>query len=342
MADDQIARQGYSYKAGLVLGLTLAEVLLLLVFCLLLAVGAIVGQLNSDLAALKEERDLARAQAAALDWMTAELRKSPKLIEAMQRSKENSSDIDEFWRELVEGYALLKSMETAGLRKANPQEVIAALNKANDITIKVPNLDRTIADARFKKQLFQALGERGISNITPIQLADAAKQAPTGGSSTGHRWPPIISLSEADGYYFESGKAELRADFSSRIETRIIPQLLDLIRQYDVDVIEVVGHTDEQQISPKPSNLDELLFGVIRGTSSIGSLRFADNAGLGIGRAAVVVQALLRDPRISKYRILPLSAGQLIDRDLRLSTGKYSGDVKERRRIEIRLRKADP
>ena len=33
------------------------------------------------------------------------------------------------------------------------------------------------------------------------------------GSNSGHQWPPIINLSEAGGYYFKSGSAELSFEF---------------------------------------------------------------------------------------------------------------------------------
>ena len=39
--------------------------------------------------------------------------------------------------------------------------------------------------------------------------------------------------------------------------------------------------------------------------------------------------------------ILPLSAAQMIDVDGKLSNGSKGGDVKERRRIEIRVRQSD-
>lgn len=67
----------------------------------------------------------------------------------------------------------------------------------------------------------------------------------------------------------------------------------------------------------------------------------ADNAGLGLARAVSVTEVLLNDERLSRVAILPYSGAQLFnvnDSLLRTGTG---GDVKERRRIEIRLRKSD-
>jgi flagellar motor protein MotB len=108
----------------------------------------------------------------------------------------------------------------------------------------------------------------------------------------------------------------------------------------DVDIIEVVGHTDEQAIRARYSNLDATLLAVLRRKGDVASLVPADNAGLGTARAVAVVTRLLQDNRLERRfsRILPMSGAQLIQVDETLTHGA-EGDVKERRRIEIRLRK---
>jgi len=106
-------------------------------------------------------------------------------------------------------------------------------------------------------------------------------------------------------------------------------------------VIEVVGHTDEQAIAPRPSNLDKELVPVLRGEKEIKTLIPADNVGLGLTRAIAVVDVLQRDRSLMNYRILPLSGAQLIKTDETLSTGSAKANVPERRRIEIRLRKSN-
>ncbi len=40
--------------------------------------------------------------------------------------------------------------------------------------------------------------------------------------------PPILTLTEADGYYFPSGSAELSDDFVTRLQQVIAPQLVDI------------------------------------------------------------------------------------------------------------------
>jgi hypothetical protein len=72
----------------------------------------------------------------------------------------------------------------------------------------------------------------------------------------------------------------------------------------------------------------------------VSNLISADNAGLGLARATAVVRVLGSDERLKGYTLLPLSGGQLIGVDDRLTSGG-GGDEPERRRIEIRLRRAN-
>jgi flagellar motor protein MotB len=101
----------------------------------------------------------------------------------------------------------------------------------------------------------------------------------------------------------------------------------------------VIGHTDEQAILQRFSNLDTQLIEVTKGKSAIGTLLPADNAGLGLARAVSVAHALSAESELSNFKILPLSGGQLIDTNDTMAQGA-GGDVKERRRIEIRLRRS--
>jgi outer membrane protein OmpA-like peptidoglycan-associated protein len=155
----------------------------------------------------------------------------------------------------------------------------------------------------------------------------------------GHDWPPIINVREAKDCFFETGKAELTPCFEKRLQ-ETVPELLALAHRYNVSTIEIIGHTDEQKIVPRASNLDASLLGVLHQTASVSSLVPADNAGLGLARAAAVVRVLTLDERLSGYTLLPLSGGQLIGVDDKLTKGG-GGDEQERRRIEIRVRRGN-
>jgi hypothetical protein len=119
-----------------------------------------------------------------------------------------------------------------------------------------------------------------------------------------------------------------------------VPELLDIAARFGVRTIEVIGHTDEQKIIPRNSNLDALLLEILHHAGNVSSLIPADNAGLGLARATAVVRVLMLDERLKGYTLLPLSGGQLIGVDDRLTKGG-GGDERERRRIEIRVRRAN-
>jgi flagellar motor protein MotB len=180
--------------------------------------------------------------------------------------------------------------------------------------------------------------------MTPEKIAELIRRALASGNvnTAGHLWPPIINLSEAGGYYFKIGSAELSAEFRDALTGSIPKRILERAKQYDIDIIEVVGHTDEQPIGQRPSNLDRELIGVFTRSAEIASVVPADNAGLGLARAVSVVSVLRQHPSLSRYKILPLSGAQLVNIDETLATSGVSMDIPERRRIEIRLRKSTP
>ena len=137
-----------------------------------------------------------------------------------------------------------------------------------------------------------------------------------------------------------TGSADLTPDFALALRTVVVARLLQIAEAFDVDVIEVIGHTDEQPVNGRASNLDRSLSSVTSGLTAAGVLQWADNAGLGLARALAVVKVLSFDPRLRAFRILPLSAAQLIGTDGKLTRWDGRGDVRERRRIEIRMRKS--
>ena len=151
-------------------------------------------------------------------------------------------------------------------------------------------------------------------------------------------WPPFFSLSEAGGYYFDSGKATLRPEFEENLRAVVIPLLVTNLKDYDVDVIEVIGHTDEVPMSGE-TNLDERLIAASAGRYPIAGLRSRDNAGLAMARAVAVVKVLRSDARLRGVTILPLSGAQMIVPVDRVADGTQRGSDRNRRRIEMRLRR---
>lgn len=292
MSDYPDLRQEKSYRRGLVLGLTMAEVMILLIFLLLMALAAALQKRDRTIAALNE------GGAAAL-------------IEQLQKAYPEAKTQDDFFKELTRAIEIRDAVEAAGMEAGS-----RAL----------------IEDAELGNRVRQAA--KGADPETYLQRAIAAAERGREGE-----WPPFFSLSEAGGYYFDSGKATLRPQFEESLRTTIIPMLVDAVRDYDVDVIEVIGHTDEVPMTGS-TNLDSSLIGASTSRVPIGALRSSDNSGLAMARAVAVVHVLRSDPRLANVRILPLSGGQMIVPVDRMADGSSARDDQSRRRIEIRIRKS--
>jgi hypothetical protein len=149
-------------------------------------------------------------------------------------------------------------------------------------------------------------------------------------------------LSEANGHFFKSGSAELSPEFRQELIDSWPEHIAARMKQYGVDVIEVVGHTDEQPLGARQSNLDHDLLSVLRSDANIANLIPADNAGLGLARAVSVVSVLRKSKTLAGYKLIPLSGAQVVNIDETLAIAGSPGDIRERRRIEIRLRKSEP
>ena len=149
--------------------------------------------------------------------------------------------------------------------------------------------------------------------------------------------PPIIVLSETQGFSFPVGSAKLPEQFSEALNSMIVPRIKAISTEYDCDVIEVVGHTDGQRVQAI-SNLDSKLMSAIG--EGLADLTPGSNADLGLMRAWAVARVLLSREELKGMRIAAYSAGQMIRTDgSYASPGNYT-DEPERRRIEIRVRRA--
>lgn len=155
--------------------------------------------------------------------------------------------------------------------------------------------------------------------------------------------PPIITLEESKGYSFASGSAELTADFRALLRDDVLPKLIERSDRYSAQVVEVIGHTDEQPLgATSVSTMDTDLLTFLDCGRRVAPPGAADNTGLGMARAAAVACALREDSRSADLIILPLSAGQAITTDERLAAPGGQLHEARRRRIEIRLRRPAP
>jgi flagellar motor protein MotB len=300
-----VFEQDRAYRRGLVLGLTMAEIVTLVIFCLLLAFGVVLKSRQERLSELERQLDAVREN--------AEL--STYILRDLQSRFPKAATLEDFKRVLDEQKALA--------------EIADALPKEDS------DVAQFAEDARLGAEARRLASER---NVTAKEIvAQGARRA---AQEPGSKWPPFFKLSEADGYFFKTGSAEPANKLQQDLKGLIAEKLVAEIREWDINVVEVVGHTDEQPLRGD-TNLDLQLLPRLNGAADAnkGGLRFSDNAGLGMARAAEVVRILRQDPRFQNVSILPLSAAQSIFPVDNLATGANSGDVKERRRIEIRLRR---
>ncbi|MGO7175375.1 hypothetical protein ACCS91_36780 [Rhizobium ruizarguesonis] len=326
----QLEHKGYN--RGLILGLTMAESMLLLVFCLLLVAAAIVNsernkalnaqeELNvarKEIMHIERERDIAKADlialTAKLDDVQNQLKAAEEQLKVVSLASVDREKFDKEWK-------------TLQLAKQQVQE----FNDHGVTVEKFEEFQKTLAVLKENElpQNAVALAER----LNELRAAETSLA-----SSKPHEWPPIINLSEAKGNYFRSGSAELEGAFENKLRGTVTDQIADALAKYQVDVIEVVGHTDEQPVSKKGSNLDQTVMDVLNGKKSIAGVVAADNAGLGLARAVSVANILKSEPRLKDATILPLSGAQLVLPGDFLTTGQ-SGAEEKRRRIEIRIRR---
>jgi len=349
---DIIDRQTASYRQGLVLGLTMAEIMLLLVFCLLIAVGVSLAteraKRDDALSRLKQVEAAATVNDKALDA----IRKNANLMVLLERARKLGSpaEVDDFWRKLVNSDDVVTRMEQQGVSLATLKEDTDDLARLRQLLSAGIDPDRIARSAAMAAAIDAVLADKKLGDLTPQEIAALIEKGlaykpvvaddSDRDTKKGHNWPPIINLSEAGGYFFATGSAELTPNFATELRTVVVDRLLEIADSYDVDVIEVIGHTDEQPVNGRASNLDRTLSTVTASGGGAGILQWADNAGLGLARALSVVERLSADPRLRNFRILPLSAAQLIGTDGRITRWDRAGDVRELRRIEIRMRKS--
>ena len=150
--------------------------------------------------------------------------------------------------------------------------------------------------------------------------------------------PPLIKLTEAQSFRFDTGSYKLSPEFKNRL-SKVTTNMVNDIVKYRIDTIEVIGHTDGQP-SPGISNLDIKLLNEFENSGEIiNGLQTGSNVDLGLLRA-LSVAAFLREKLKHKDVIMPsilaYSASSLIN-----LSGQYQpadpSPQSQRRRIEIRF-----
>lgn len=337
-----VRRNSTSYRQGMVLGLTMAETLLLLVFCLLIAAASVFSYKREQLREAQFEKQT----------LSASLIEANEKIKQMQARLPDGVIADD-WDHFLRNYPYIEKLGKEGVslkEAAEAADIVSAAIQAKKDGATAEDVTKSIALQQAIEDEFSGLPDGVPSNKKLTSFIREGWQVLKGSTKSGdkgkHDWPPIITLSEADGHYFDTGKAVLSDKFRAALSGPIINQLLRIIKDYpDVNVVEVIGHTDEQPfVQRRFSNLDQQLIPVLqrKRNSSTAMLTPADNAGLGLARAVSVSQILLQDERLaSRFAILPYSGAQLVHVNNSLVLAGTGAEMKERRRIEIRLRKSN-
>ncbi|MBC1238932.1 flagellar motor protein [Nostoc linckia z18] len=153
--------------------------------------------------------------------------------------------------------------------------------------------------------------------------------------------PPILLIKDENSR-FDPGSAVIPPTMLNFITNKLVPDIEKTAKTYNINTVEVIGHTDEQPIGIISSNLDNNLEVAANQGGSVSTLKPGSNADLGLMRSLAVVKELLKIQQQNKMagiRFRAYSAAQLI-----LPSGEFAPIPQQkrqsepnRRRIEIRF-----
>ncbi len=342
-----------------------------------------VASLQSEVQAYAQQVKRLEREAAALENQTASLTPEAAQIKTL-RSEVTSlqsdvqayaQQVERLEREAASSAAQVESLvsEAASYHEADPQLLAALANmkmvdpvayeqifyvatetqdaKTGSIVVPRDQWEKltTIEQAYSNVVVANFIQEFNESQWNDLEEAIAIiSDGGWEGRAQEHDWPPIVHLRETDDYRFQRGSALLDENFKTKLETVVLALVKDIVNEYGTNVIEVVGHTDEEPVGrTRSSNLDQAAISALQTDDNAPVLTAADNAGLGLARAIAVTRALRSlladDPQFKDVTVLPYSGGQIINLDETISEG-VTGPVladPNRRRIEIRLRRTD-
>jgi outer membrane protein OmpA-like peptidoglycan-associated protein len=370
MTNTSIQQSASGYSRGVIFGLTMAEVLLLLIF--LATLNRQIEELSKANDALTKDREtLEVANAnyqASLNNLDQSTSVSQELFDVvnvlddneLQKLINNSEIATTYSAEKLEqviskakkwdvftnqppepSFTVLDEIE----KNAAPEELVRLIENAE---IAMNANPETLTEQISKAKKWDAKAalpdveqiDPKIANLaSQVSLNDLELLAAGKLEPAGNNWPPIISLPEAENYSFKIGSAQLTDNFKTQLTGQIVQQILKTLSEYEADLIEVIGHTDLQPMSKdRATNLDTLAKNFFETDKEI-ALRAKDNVGLGYARALSVTKHLLSTPELKNYTILPYSAAQMITPNGTITTPDDDFGSSQLRRIEIRVRR---
>ena len=375
MKKTSIEANATDYRRGVIFGLTMAEVLLLLIFCLLLFVATLNRKIDEVLRnneyLLRDNEILEVSNAnyqdnlKNLDQSTAVSQEVfdvvnvldddqlKKLIQNSEGASTFSPDqFQEYFAKAEKWDTFTNQPQKATYTQLDSIEKFATSEQLNrlmenaDIAMNYDSetLQEKIAKAEKWDKKASLPKPEPIDPylkmlISQVSVSDLELLAAGKLEPVGNNWPPIISLPEAENYSFKIGSAELTENFKMQLDGDIVEEILHTLSEYDADLIEIIGHTDLQPMSrARVSNLDTAAIEFFQAKTKI-ALRAKDNVGLGYARALSVTKHLRENPKLQNYTILPYSAAQMITPDGTITKEGDDFESSQLRRIEIRVRR---
>lgn len=173
MAAPTILQEERSYRRGLVLGFTLAEIVVLVIFLLLLALTTLLARKEQELVELAEKLERAETRAAETAHALEELE---RLVDAVG----GQDAFDDDFKLLVESLQTVDSLEAKRLAL---EERIAKLSETEEMLAKEAlgsggALEKFIADAKAGRTLREAqAASPTLANVPPAEVVALAGRA---------------------------------------------------------------------------------------------------------------------------------------------------------------------
>lgn len=192
-------------------------------------------------------------------------------------------------------------------------------------------------------QAFTDLMSNAFMILLLLLLITSTKYAISQISNNKNTGTPPILLIKDENYRFDPGSAAITSAMLNYITNKIVPDIEKTTKDFNINTVEIIGHTDEQTIGSVTSNLDNNLEAAVSSEGSLTNLNAGSNADLGLMRSLAVVKELLKiqkqQGRMPGVKFRAYSAAQLI-----LPNGEFAPIPNNqrqpdatRRRIEIRF-----
>src|SRR5580693_3269564 len=145
--DGHIFRQSSSYRQGLVLGLTMAEIMILLIFCLLITMATFLKREQTRRQEAEQQVRVERVSGMADHNLVEAIKQNPELYELLRSDVMTSSGakaVDQYWRELVESRDAMAELKKGGLSEKAIRDRLAEAAQLNSKGI---NVEKAMRDA---------------------------------------------------------------------------------------------------------------------------------------------------------------------------------------------------